>query len=169
VEHIEVIVRTREWIFANAGRWLDHRDHGTVHRIYEDADAKAVQPVAPVRLAFGYRLITSCPSAGCIPRRPQSDHRAGRHCARPDGPGVAWSPIGAVRLDDHWVWLFVDRGSGFSIAQPCARFLLNDSPYAPLLHSRFTWCADPRQLVCTVASVRLLARAGGEQWMLPCR
>jgi Zn-dependent protease with chaperone function len=49
-----------------------------------------------------------------------------------------------------------------------ARFLLNDSPWAPLLQVTF-YLVPPilAQLVCTVASGAVLARVGGEQWMLP--
>jgi len=65
------------------------------------------------------------------------------------------------------VWLLWIEGSAVLDCAALARFLLNDSPYAPLLQLTF-YLVPPIlvQLVCTVARVRA-ARAGGEQWMLP--
>src|SRR5258708_21047087 len=65
-------------------------------------------------------------------------------------------------------WLLWVEGSAVLDCAALARFLLNDSPYAPLLQMTF-YLVPPTlvQLVCTVASGAVLARVGGDHWMLP--
>ncbi len=134
---------------------------------------KTLAPAAqmpPVQLAFGYRLINFLPiSLLLFPVSLSLIMRWAALRARQTDPVVVWFTYWSLF---GWmitgVWLLWIEGSAVLDCAALARFLLNDSPYAPLLQLSF-YLVPPIlvQLVCTVASGAVLARVGGEHWMLP--
>jgi len=135
--------------------------------------SKTLTPAAivpPVRLAFGYRPINFLPiSLLLFPVGLSLIMRFAALRARQNDPVVVWFTYWNLF---GWmitgVWLLWIEGSAVLDCAALARFLLNDSPYAPLLQMTF-YLVPPIlvQLVCTVASGAVLARAGGDHWMLP--
>ena len=120
----------------------------------------------PVRLAFGYRLINFLPiSLLLFPVGLSLIMRWAALRARQTDPVVVWFTYWSLF---GWmisgVWLLWIEGSTVLDCAALARFLLNDSPWAPLLQVTF-YVVPPilAQLVCTVASGAVLARAGGEE------
>jgi len=131
---------------------------------------KTAPPAPPVRLAFGYRLINFLPiSLLLFPIGLSLIMRWAALRARQTDPVVVWFTYWSLF---GWmitgVWILWIEGSAVLDCAALARFLLNDSPYAPLLQMTF-YLVPPilMQLVCTVASGAVLARAGGDHWMLP--
>ena len=127
-------------------------------------------PVAPVRLAFGYRLVNFLPiSLLLFPVALTMVMRWAALRARNMDPVVVWFTY--WRLFGWMItgaWLLWVQGSTVLDCAALARFLLNDSPKAPLLQVAF-YLVPPIlvQLICTVASGAVLARVSGENWVLP--
>ncbi|PYT35418.1 MAG: hypothetical protein DMG58_02220 [Acidobacteria bacterium] len=169
VDRIEVIVRHPRSGFS---QFLD--SGWTIETTAQSIEyRKTLTPaplVPPVRLAFGYRLINFLPiSLLLFPVGLSLIMRWAALRARQTDPVVVWFTYWSLF---GWmisgVWLLWIEGSTVLDCAALARFLLNDSPWAPLLQVTF-YVVPPilAQLVCTVASGAVLARAGGEQWMLP--
>jgi len=127
-------------------------------------------PGAPVRLAFGYRPVNFLPiSLLLFPIGLTMVMRWAALRARNMDPVVVWFTY--WRLFGWMItgaWLLWVQGSTVLDCAALARFLLNDSPKAPLLQVAF-YLVPPIlvQLICTVASGAVLARVSGESWILP--
>jgi len=169
VERLEVMVRHPRSGFSQ------FMDSGwTIETTAQSIEyTKALTPVSPaphIRLAFGYRLINFLPiSLLLFPVGLSLVMRWAALRARQTDPVVVWFTYWSLF---GWmitgVWLLWIEGSTVLDCAALARFLLNDSPWAPLLQVTF-YVVPPilTQLVCTVASGAVLARVGGEHWMLP--
>jgi Zn-dependent protease with chaperone function len=169
VERLEVTVRHPRSGFS---RFLDSgwTIETTAQSVEYTKTLTPASPVPPVRLAFGYRLINFLPiSLLLFPVGLSLIMRWAALRARQTDPVVVWFTYWSLF---GWmvtgVWLLWIEGSTVLDCAALARFLLNDSPYAPLLQLTF-YLVPPilAQLVCTVASGAVLARVSGEHWMLP--
>jgi Zn-dependent protease with chaperone function len=169
VERIEVLVRHPRSGFSqllDSGWTIETTAQSVEYR----KTLTPVSPIPPIRLAFGYRLINFLPiSLLLFPVGLSLIMRRAALRARQTDPVVVWFTYWSLF---GWmitgVWLLWIEGSTVLDCAALARFLLNDSPWAPLLQVTF-YLVPPilAQLVCTVASGAVLARVGGEQWMLP--
>jgi Zn-dependent protease with chaperone function len=169
VERLDVIVRHPRSGFS---QFLDSGwTNETTAQSVEYAKTLTPAPsTPPLRLAFGYRLINFLPITLLLfPVGLSLIMRRAALRARQTDPVVVWFTYWSLF---GWmitgVWLLWIEGSTVLDCAALARFLLNDSPWAPLLQVTF-YLVPPilAQLVCTVASGAVLARVGGEQWMLP--
>lgn len=169
VERLEVVVRHPRSGFS---QFLD--SGWSIETTAQSVEyLKTLTPASPapdVRLAFGYRLINFLYiSLLLFPVGLSMVMRWAALRARQTDPVVVWFTYWSLF---GWmitgVWVLWVEGSTVLDCAALARFLLNDSPYAPLLQLTF-YLVPPilAQLVCTVASGAVLARLSGDQWRLP--
>ena len=127
-------------------------------------------PPPLVRIAFGYRLINFLPiSLLLFPIALTIVMRWAALRARNMEPVVVWFTFWRLF---GWVitgtWLLWVQGSTVFDCNALARFLMNGSSKSVLLQLTF-YVVPPIlvQFICTVASGAVLARVGGERWVLP--
>jgi len=169
VDRLVVIVRHPRTGFsrmAESGWALE-----TTPQLLEYTRTLTVSAPAPqIHLAFGYRPINFLAlSLLLFPVALTMVMRWAALRARNTDPVVVWFTYWRLF---GWVitgsWLLWVQGSTVFDCAALARFLLNGSSKAPLLQVAFY--VVPLllvQLLCTLASGRVLSRVSGERWILP--
>lgn len=169
VERLEVLIRHPRTGFSRL------TDNGwalepTAQAVEYTKSLETIATPSPVRLAFGYRIVNFLPvSMLLFPVALTLIMRWAALRARNTDPVVVWFTYWRLF---GWVltgaWLLWVQGSTVLDCNALARFLLNDSPWSPLLQVAF-YLVPPVlvQFICTVASGAVLARVSGEHWILP--